>query len=420
MIHLALLGGQPTVTTPFPTWPVFDQPEVEAVSKVVESGQWWMGKNGHPAVKDLEAAFAKFQSSQSALAVTNGVHALEIILRSLGIGPGDEVIVPAYAPGTTAMTILQVGATPILAEVKLDTMTLAPESLRRMLSPRTRAVIPVHLNGVTGEIDQILSIAQAHRIFVVEDCTHAHGAESRGRRVGSLGIAGAFDFQDCRMIAAGEGGMIVTRDHKLYEKCWSQHNCGRRFGKSPTGYYAVGTNYRMAPFQAAIARLQLERFKLQLPQRLKNMGLLDQGLSQIPGIIPQRRNLQDQAPAYLYLFRYDAATFNGLARDRLIAALQAEGVPCQIPEYNALHQLSLFQQGRLEAEAPANSGNLPSTALLESAALTFPHAELLAKTTIALPHSVMLGDAYQIQEIVEAVAKIQKYAPLLPCSLTHL
>ena len=420
MNQLAILGGQPAVQKSFQNNLSFDNREVEAAVAVAESGEWWMGKNGNPHVKKLEKTFSNFHQTKYSLAVTNGTHALEIILSNLGIGHGDEVIIPAYGSVATAMAVLMVGATPILVDVHLSTMTIEPNAVKAAITRRSKAIITVHLGGVMGEIDEILKIAKTYYLFVVEDCTHAHGAESNGRRAGSLGIAAAFDFQSGQMIAGGEGGMIVTSDRKLYESCWSQHNCGRHLGKSRGEYYTIGTNYRMATFQAAVIQVQLERFILQMSQRLDAIDLLDRELNQIPGIIPQYRYPMDRSPAYRYSFSYHSDAFAGLPRDRFVAALQAEGVPCQTSPYEPLYRLPIFQWRRFGAAGESLPHDLKGNQLPDYRDLCLPNTEHLAQTVVCLPHQVTLADVETLVAIITAIRKIRNNAHTLlqPSSLT--
>ncbi|MGA7932843.1 MAG: DegT/DnrJ/EryC1/StrS family aminotransferase [Kovacikia sp.] len=405
MSQLALLGGHPVIETSFPHWPIFDQSEIEAVQSVVHSGHWG-GTN--PVIVTLESAFATFQGTRHALAVTNGSQTMEIILRALGIGPGDEVIVPAYTFIATATAVLMTGATPIIVDINADTITLDPEAFRAAITPRTKAVMPVHIAGVTGLIDQILTIAREHHIAVIEDCAHAHGAESNGRRTGSLGIAGSFSFQGGKVVTAGEGGMIVTNDTPLYEKCWSLREEGRSYSSSTPDIRQVGSNYRLTAFQAAIAQVQLQRFTTQIPQRLNSIEILDKGLSQIPGITPQYRAPKDKAPGYLYLFYYDSEAFNGLPPHLFMKALQAEGVPCGRSGYPPMHKTPLFQNRAFGAGGGCLTQDRKGDYLPDYASLSLPNVERVAREVVCLPHTTLLGTPDQIQGIVEAIHKIQK------------
>ena len=402
---LALFGGDPLISPQFPAWPVFDQNEVQAVRAIAESGQWGAD---HPILSQLESNFAKFQGTRYALAVTNGSQTMEMILRALGIGPGDEVIVPAYTFVATATAVLMVGATPIVVDVQADTMTLDPEAFRTAITSRTRAVMTVHLAGVTGAIDEICQIAQSHNIEVIEDCAHAHGAEFKGRRTGGFGIAGSFSFQGGKVITSGEGGMITTNDEQLYQRCWSLREGGRQqqFFAQPD-FSRLGSNYRMTAFQAAVTQIQLDRFADEVPRRLHNIQLLDQGLSQIEGITSQYRHPESASPGYLYLFYYNPEAFNGLSRYLFVSALQAEGIPGGLSGYPPLYRTALFQDRAFSPAGLPVTDDFNGHPLPDYASMFLPNVERISRDVVCLPHSVMLGEPEQMERIVDAICRIQ-------------
>lgn len=377
---------------------VFDQQEVDAIVEVVKSGAWWMGPNGNKTVTSLEKEFASYQNTRYALAVTNGSHALEIILRNLGVAPGTEVIIPAYAPISTGMVVLILGATPVFVDVQKDTMTLDPILLESAITAKTQVILAVHLNGVASNIMELAAIAKRRKIHLVEDCSQAHGASFQGKRVGSFGIAGSFDFHSSQLISGGEGGMIVTSDRHLYSQCWSQHNCGRGLGKAKNRYFNVGTNYRMTVFQAALIQVQLKRFITKVrPVHLQNLAILDGALSQIFGITPQFRHFQLDAPAYHYAFRWDAQVLGNQSRDQAIELLQSYGISVQVPEAIALPSHPLFQE-QVQSQVRTE---------IDSANPSFPVAKVLEDTVICLPH-ILLSDSVSTVQISEALEKIGK------------
>ncbi|MDJ0842759.1 DegT/DnrJ/EryC1/StrS family aminotransferase [Crocosphaera sp.] len=388
MNTLALLGGTPTIETPFPQWPIFGKSEQEAILPILNSGQW---DKDNPIVKNIEQEFAHFQGCKYGLVVTNGTHSLEIILRGLGIGYGDEVIVPDYTFVATASAVIMVGAKPILVDVCSQTMTLDPAEFEKAISPKTKAVMVVHLGGIIGHIDDILRIAKKYEISVIEDAAHAHGSTIKGKLAGSLGIAGSFSFQTSKTLTSGEGGAIVTNNKKLFEKCWTLVNCGRKLEKSSGKYYEAGSNCRMTAFQAAILSSQLKRFKTQIPQRLYNIKILDDALSQIEGITPQYRPIENNAPGYLYIFYYDTKAFNNLHRRLFVEALKAEGIPSSISAFPPLHQTGIFKKQELK----------------------FPNTEQIASKTVWIPHPVLLGNQQQIEGIIKAIQKIQDHSKKL-------
>lgn len=410
MNQLALLGGNPVLKTPFPKWPIFDQKEVMAAKAIVESGLW---DSKNPVTSNLETAFAKFQGTRYALAVTNGSQTMEIILRALGVGVGDEVIVPAYTFITTAMAALMVGATPIIVDVRQDTMTLDPNAVRAAITRRTKAIMPVHVAGVVGAIDEILQIAAQHSLFVIEDCAHAHGATYRSQGAGGLGVAGSFSFQGGKVITAGEGGMITTNDKALHEACWSIREGGATYpnpdhNQPPISH--IASNYRMTAIQSAITLVQLQRFAEQVQTRLANADRLDQHLRQISGIIPQYRHPQDQAPGYLYLFYYDSREFNGLSRQLFVKVLQAEGIPAGLSGYPPLYRTDLFRDRTFVPGGGRQDYDLSGQAFPDYGTLYLPNVEQIDRDVICIPHSVLLGEGYQIDAIAEAIQKVQLHA----------
>ncbi len=408
MNQLALLGGKPVLKTAFPQWPIFDQQEVMAAKAIVESGLW---DSNHPVTTELEAAFAKFQGTRYALAVTNGSQTMEIILRALGVGVGDEVIVPAYTFIATAMAALMVGATPIIVDVQPDTMTLDPNAVRAAITNRTKAIMPVHVAGVVGAIDEILQIATEHNLFVIEDCAHAHGATHRSQGAGGLGIAGSFSFQGGKVITAGEGGMITTNDKALYEACWSLREGGAAYPSQALNQShtisRMGSNYRMTAIQSAITMVQLQRFKSQIKTRLTNTDRLDQQLSQIAGIVPQYRHPEDQSPGYLYLFYYDSKEFNGLSRQLFVKALQAEGIPSGLSGYPPLYRTDLFRDRTFAAGGGKQDYDLSGQAFPDYGTFYLQNVERIDREVICIPHSTLLGESHQIDAIAEAIQKIQ-------------
>ncbi|MGB7415465.1 MAG: DegT/DnrJ/EryC1/StrS family aminotransferase [Thermosynechococcaceae cyanobacterium] len=407
--QLAILGGDRTLEWVTPQRLVSEK-AVEAVTEIAASGQWWMGKEGHSAVQALETAMRESQSTQYALGVTNGTHALEILLRNLGVGIDDQVAIPAYAPSSVAAAVLIIGAIPVCIDVCPDTMTMDPDALQASLTPKVKAILFHYLSGVAGAIDGVLAIAKKNNLPVIEDCRYAYSAQSKGRPVGSLGSAGAFDFQTGQMVSGGEGGVIVTQDADLYERCWSQHNCGRRRGKSRGEYVEVGSNYRMAAFQAALIQVQQQQWATELPQFLQNLAHMDQVLAQLKGITPQYRDPQDQAPTWRYLFRYESQAFENLPISLFVTALQAEGVPCEPSPYVALHQTALLQSNHLN---PSNRLTRPGQLRSDDEAQMLPRAEQLTQTVVAIPFTRILGTDPPIAQIVEAIEKVRYHAVAL-------
>src|SRR5690554_1596278 len=272
MNKLALVDGTPVRTKPFPAWPQFDEREVEAVASVVRSGQW--GRLAGTEVAQLEKEFAAAHDAKYALGVTNGTTALEVALLALGIGPGDEVIVPAYTFVASATCVLTVNAIPVFADIDLDTFNIDLDSVRAKITPRTKAIIPVHFAGLPVNMDELLALAREHNLHVVEDTAHGHGAKWRGKGVGSHGEFGAFSFQASKNMNSGEGGIVITNDHELYERANSLHSFGRLSGRPWYEHHMYSGNLRLTEMQAAILRVQLARLPEQNRVRAANAQLL--------------------------------------------------------------------------------------------------------------------------------------------------
>ena len=250
MSALALTGGNPAKTKPFPAWPQFDERERQALLGVLDSGVWWRTPGTQTA--KFEREFAAFHQARHGVAVTNGTHALEVALLALGVGPGDEVIVPDYTFVATASAVLMTGAVPVLVDVRPDTYCIDCDQSEAAIGPRTKAVIPVHMGGHPADLDRLTDIAARRGLELIEDCAHAHGSQWRGRAVGTFGRMGTFSFQQSKLMTAGEGGIIITNDDNTERLLRSVHDCGRMPGQWFYSHYIYGSNYRLSEWQGAI------------------------------------------------------------------------------------------------------------------------------------------------------------------------
>ncbi len=392
--RLAIEGGSPVRVEPFPSWPFFDEREVEAVTEVVRSGNW--GALIGNQVTAFEREFAAYQQARHAVAVVNGTAALEVALRALGIGPGDEVITTAYTFIATPNAALLIGALPVFVDIEPDTHLIDAAQIEAAITPRTRAIMPVHLFGCPANLDAILEIARRHGLAVVEDACQAWGAEWRGRPVGALGNAGAFSFQASKNVTAGEGGLILTNDDELAERVWSLHNVGRRIGGEWYEHVRVGWNYRMTEFQGAILRVQLTRLDEQAARRDANARYLIAGLAKLgPGLTPARIDEHVTRHAWhVVALRYQAEPFGGWPRAEFARALRGEGIPCgmgYVPLTRSPAILDAFAQRRAEVRWPC------------------PVTERISATeAIWLTQNLLLGSRADVDCIIEAIAKIKR------------
>jgi len=322
---LALFGGKSVRSTPFPSWPVYGKQEEDRLIKTLKSGKW--GRLDGQEVPEFERRFAAYQGARHGLAVANGTVAIRIALLAAGIKADDEVIVPPYTFLATATAVVESNAIPVFTDIELETFNIDPRAVEKVLTPRTRAIIPVHIGGLPANMDAIMDIAKKHNLIVIEDAAHAHGAEYKGRRIGSIGHMGIFSFQSSKNLTSGEGGFITSSDDALAGRCRSIHNCGRVDGGVWYEHHLIAGNYRLGEFQGALLNSQLDRFEKQAQTRDTNGKNLSEKLAEIPGVIPQKRNPDCTRHGYhLYLLRINPEKF-GASRDQVVKAVQAEGVP---------------------------------------------------------------------------------------------
>jgi dTDP-4-amino-4,6-dideoxygalactose transaminase len=410
MSALALLGGTKAKTKPFPVWPYYDQNEERALKEVLESRVWWRT----PGTKTLEfeQAFAKFHGARHGIAVTNGTAALEVTMAGLGITAGDEVIVPDFTFVATASAVLFANALPVLVDVDPETYCINPDLVEAAITPRTKAIIAVHMGGHPADLDRLKEIASSKGLALVEDSAHAHASEWRGQRVGTFGVAGTFSFQASKLMTAGEGGMIISNDDKFEVQARSVHDCGRMPGEWFYSHFIYGSNYRLSEWQGAVLKVQLGRLEEQTLHRHRNGRLLDKLFAEIPGITPQKcdprctRNGQ-----YAYIFHVDAKQFAGISTENFIAALNAEGIPTQA-SYPPLHELDCFSSGEYRK---CLSGT-QATEKHEFLQQRFPNTQRAAWETVWIPQFALLGDEQDMHEIAEAILKIQRHAPAIAAS----
>lgn len=398
---LAIHGGTPVRSRPWPQWPIFDETEEHAILDVLRSGKWWSVEG--TKVREFEEAFARFHDAQFAVCVTNGTAALEVALRAAHIGCGDEVIVPPYTFIATATAVLAVGATPVFVDVEEESLNIDPAKVEEAITPRTRAVIPVHIAGCPADMDGVLEVARKHNLLVIEDAAQAHAAEWKGTKVGAIGDMGCFSFQASKNLNAGEGGAVITNDPHWADQIWSVHNVGRVRGGRWYEHHVLGGNFRMTEFQAAILLCQLRRLPEQTERRTRNAQKLTELLSQIPGIRPPRPDPRVTRHAYhLYIFRYNKEAFGGRPREEFLRALNAEGVPCSAG-YVPLYKERVF------VNRPASNDLCRRSMLKDYSKVYCPVCErACAEEAVWLYQNMLLGDEEDMADIATAIAKVQR------------
>ncbi|WP_180075463.1 DegT/DnrJ/EryC1/StrS aminotransferase family protein [Acinetobacter sp. YH12254] len=325
------------LNTAFEPWPSFTQKEADAVSRVLLSNKvnYWTGQE----CREFEKEFAQFAETQYAVALANGTVALDVALKALGIGAGDDVIVTSRTFLASASSIVTAGANPIFADVELDSQNISAETIEAVLTPNTKAIICVHLAGWMCDMDPIMQLAQAKGLYVIEDCAQAHGARYKGKSAGSIGHIAAWSFcQDKIMTTGGEGGMVTTNDETLWKKMWSYKDHGKNFDsiynkQHPPGFRwlhdSFGTNWRMMEMQAVIGRIQLKMMPEWTAKRMANMEKIYAAFADSPYFSVHRPSDDYVHAAYKCYVQVNTDQLpEGWSRDRIMAEMNALGVPC--------------------------------------------------------------------------------------------
>ncbi len=351
MPALAILGGAPVRTEPFPKWPVFDDRDVEAVTRTIRSGRWGGFPYPGPNTAEFAEKFAEMMGGGYAVPMVNGTLTMEVALRAAGVGWGDEVIVPAYTFQATAAAPMAAGAAPVIVDISPDTYCTDPASVEAAITEKTRAIIVVHLAAQMTDMDAIMALAKKHNLVVIEDSAHAHGAQWRGMGAGSIGDFGSFSLQSAKTLTTGEGGVLLCKDKRMAERAASIIDCGRP--KDAAGVeFTMGANLRLTEIQAALGLVALERFPAQFEERAAMADYLEESLSEIPGISLLKRDQRlTRRSLYRYVFKINAEFF-GVKHDLFCQALSAEGIPVDTG-YPAMNHYDLFQPGLSRLPVPS-------------------------------------------------------------------
>lgn len=398
MSELAILGGKPLRTRPFSPWPQFLARDAERVLSVVESRHW----GGYPMpsryCSEFANRFAQLHGAKYGLCIANGTIALIAALQAAGLRFGDEVIVPAYTWDGTATAVLFAGGVPVFADVDPDTYCLTAATAEPHITPRTRAILPVHLAMRFADMDGLLALAKKHDLKIIEDCAHAHGGCYRGRGAGSMGDVGCFSLQESKLMTSGEGGIVITSDLRAFEHLQSQVNCGRASMTDQFDQHVLGSNYRMTELQAALLIGQLDMWPALQAKRDAAAARLTAGLSQIDGVrpLPEQPEITRSA-IYCYVFQYRR---EGVPRDLIAAALEAEGIPCDGRFYEPVYRSDLFHA------TPENCPQLQQ----DYSGVRCPVSERAAyEEALWLPQFLLVGDSQDVDDIVAAVEKVMRH-----------
>jgi len=405
----ALLGGPKAHPDRFPGWPVYDSTEEQALLDVLRSAKW--GRLDGKVTANFEEEYARMMGMKHSLAVASGTTALYTMLGTLDVGPGDEVIIPAYTFVATYNVVVLNYALPVLVDTDIESFQIDPQKMEKAITKQTKVLMPVHMGGVPANIDSIMAIAQKHNLPVIEDACQAPGSEWKGKKVGSYGIGGAFSFQSSKNLNCAEGGAITTNDEDFIKTCYRFHNQGQggTSAMHASGTGTRGTNGRLTEFQANILLSQMIRQQIQDKKRYQNALYLSKLFNDIPGISPAKLYDGVSFVSYhLYMFRFDKSHFAGMSRQRFIEALRAEGVSTS-SGYGHLnkdtyvtglaqnkHFLKIYGEKTMKQWLERN--DCPQ------------NDQLAGEEAIWLTQSMLLGTTRDMEQIAEAIRKIQKHA----------
>jgi dTDP-4-amino-4,6-dideoxygalactose transaminase len=405
MPTLAIRGGAPVRSAEYPAWPIWDQREIDAVATVIRSGRWGGYPEPGPHAASFAAAFAAFQGAKHGICMVNGTVTMTVALRAAGIQLGDEVIVPAYTFAATAFAPLEAGAISVIVDIDPNTYCIDPSAIEAAITPRTRAIIPVHIGSLMADMDAIMEIARRHSLLVIEDCAHVHGARWRDRGAGSIGDFGSFSMQSSKLLTSGEGGILLTNDDAYAEACHSLIDCGRP--KDPEmSRYRLGANLRLSELQAALLEVGLGRLAEQTAMREEHAAYFDEALSEIPGVRVLRRDERlTRRAVFQYVFAIEPEAFGGANNHRICAALAAEGIPVS-PGYEVMSNYTLFRP------TPENH---PIAKLFperfDFSRQEFPVARRASEQeAIWVDQKVFLGDRQGVDAAIDAIRKVQQHA----------
>lgn len=404
MAKLAIHGGKPVRTKPWPDWPQHTKRQVDLIVEVVTANKWSFDG---PKEWEFQEKFAQFKGCKYALTVANGTVSLQLCLEALGIGAGDEVIVPGLTFQATAAACIDVNAVPIIVDVEPDTYCIDPKRIEEAITPRTKAIIPVHLYSCMADMDAIMGVAKRHNLYVIEDTAHQHGSFWKGKGAGAMGDLGSFSCQETKVLPSGEGGIVTTSDHDLFLRIYSLRNCGRLF-KGGEGRHIQSGNYRITEFQAATLLAQFETLEERTKMRDERALYLNKRLGEIPGLTPMKRDPRvTRQDCYLYCFRYNKEQFKGAHRDAFNTALGKEvGLGLWTP-YDPLNNCDIYQPHT----KPRYHFSEQHWREIDPRRFSLPVCERASyEEAVTLFHWLLLEDEKGLDSIVDACAKIHENA----------
>lgn len=402
---LALSGGAPVRRKGFPAWPQYAREEEKQLLEVLYKTKFGIGKRVGK-IQEFEEKFAAYHEARYAVACTNCTHALEVMLSVCGVGAGDEVIVPSYTFIATASAVTRVGAIPVFADIDLNTYTIDVNHVKSLITKRAKAIIPVHFAGQFADMEKIGRLAEKHKIVVIEDAAQAHGGKWSGQFAGHYGAGAGFSFQYSKNMTAGEGGILLTNSKDFYEKCWSAVWHGRKKGGIWYEHFEATSNFRITEWQAALLLAQLKKLKNQTERRMENAAFLDEKLKNVAEVRAVNGDgKMDVHPRHLYILRFLEERFKNISKDKIVKALNAEGIPALSGYAFPLYRTPAFQNNEFGIRN-CQFNKKVYLKIINYKNVFHPSAEKACRESVWLLHPVLLGTKADMKHIAEAVKKV--------------
>lgn len=391
MAKLAINGGTPIRTKPYHGWTVYTDLDKQGLERTYFGGSWAPGGENN---RKFREEFAAFAGVKHCLTVANGTVSIELILRALGLGRGDEVIVPPYTFIASISALIYAGVKPVFADVDENTFQLSVEAAEKVITPNTKAIMPVYIGGRPADLDGFTALCEKYGLYLIGDAAQAVGAEYKGKGIGNYGIATSVSCQNSKNLTCGEGGLVLTNDDALYEKMVSILNCGKDASGS---YGSLGLLNEMSEFQASMLRTQFAALPAQLARRQANGELLDKLLADIDIVLPAPQDPKITRNAFhLYLLRMNQEKLQGISRDTLLKALRAEGIGC-VPGYLPVYTFPCLKGEYIRKCIGSDIGVNPDAPATE---------RICNETGIWFLQNMMLSEPEAMEEIAAALRKI--------------
>ena len=391
----------------FPKWPIHNKDEINALKDVIKSGDWWCGAPGEHQGNNVWAfqeEFAKFQDAKYCIAVCNGTVAIEAALMGLNIGLGDEVIVSDYTFVASASAVIATNAIPIFCDINPETLVMDVNNIEKLITKRTKAIVPVHLGGNPTDMENLMEIAAKHDLNVVEDCAHAHNSIYKNKKVGNWGDAGAFSFQASKVLTSGEGGAIICNNEVLSDDIYSYIDCGRKKNQHFYKHFSYGTNYRMTEYQAAVLRTQLKKFPAQHKLRNENARYLMKRLNEIDGIKTMKLTPGTTSLGwYVFPIVFEPQKFSGITKLDFNKKLNRNGIPTD-DCYPPLHTLDCFKTLNLKKRIDYSNANWGKE---KSNDRNFPVVSDIYSRSIEFPQEMLLASKEKLDQVVDFIESLR-------------